>query len=148
VQAALNSLPFVLGLADPSTGAGPISVTSSNPSGPATTYTVTFGGALAGFEFGAMTVNTSVPIISSANGASESGSTATITTAVAHGFGGGQTVTVANVGVAGYNGTFTITAVTVAGVGGQTVNSFSYTAGSTGLAASGNGTAFVPAVTV
>ena len=56
VAAALNRLPFVMGLADPATGAGPISVSSSTPAGPATTYTLTFGGALAGYNWGVVTV--------------------------------------------------------------------------------------------
>src|SRR5262249_17516341 len=42
--------------------------------------------------------------------ATESGTTATITTAVRHNFSVGQQVTVSNVSVGGYNGTFAITA--------------------------------------
>ena len=46
-----------------------------------------------------------------APGATESGTTVTISTAAAHGRSVGDVVTIAGVGVAGYNGTFTITAV-------------------------------------
>src|SRR5262249_22316371 len=67
-------------------------------------------------------------------GASESGPTVTITATAAHGYAGGQSVIIAGVGVGGYNGTFTITNV-------PSGTSFKYTAGSSGLANSGGGTA-------
>jgi autotransporter-associated beta strand protein len=76
----------------------------------------------------------SASIASSPNGATESGSTVTITTAADHGFSVGQTVQIAGVGVAGYNGSFTITSV-------PSPTSFTYTAVQSGLAASGGGTA-------
>jgi hypothetical protein len=66
-------------------------------------------------------------------GASETGNTATITTAAANSFTVGQSVIVAGVDVAGYNGTFTITAVSV--------NTFSYADSYTALANAGGGTA-------
>ena len=46
VQAALNNLPAMQALS------GPITVTSSNPAGPATTYTLTFGGRTCRLESG------------------------------------------------------------------------------------------------
>ncbi|MBK9711260.1 MAG: hypothetical protein IPO81_08010 [Kouleothrix sp.] len=69
-----------------------------------------------------------------APGATENGTTVTIRTAAAHGRSVGDVVTIAGVGVSGYNGTFTITAV-------PTPRSFQYTAGASGLANSGGGTA-------
>ena len=67
-------------------------------------------------------------------GATESGTTVTITTTTAHNLSVGNQVTVASVGVAGYNGTFTVTAV-------PTTKTFQYTAATSGLANSGVGTA-------
>jgi hypothetical protein len=66
--------------------------------------------------------------------ATESGTTVTITTNLIHNRSVGDVVTIAGVGVAGYNGTFTITGI-------PTVRSFQYTAGASGLANSGGGTA-------
>ncbi len=66
-------------------------------------------------------------------GATESGTTATITTAGLNTYSVGEKVTIAGVGVAGYNGTKTITAVGA--------NTFSFTAASSGLGNSGGGTA-------
>ena len=77
---------------------------------------------------GGGTVTLAVP------GATESGTTVTISTAAAHGRSVGDVVVIASVGVAGYNGTVTITAV-------PTPRSFQYTAASSGLANSGGGTA-------
>ncbi len=74
-------------------------------------------------------------IAAAATGAIESGGTVTITTTAANNFAVGQSVTVAGVGLAGYDGTFTITAVTS--------TTFSYTDATTGLAASGGGTATI-----
>ncbi len=74
-------------------------------------------------------------IKASPGGATESHTTVTITTAAANTFAVGQQVTIAGVGVAGYNGTFTITAVNA------TKDTFTYTDTTTGLAASGGGTA-------
>jgi len=67
-------------------------------------------------------------------GATESGTTVTISTAAAHGRSVGDVVTISGVGVAGYNGTFTISAV-------PTPRTFQYTAAASGLADSGGGTA-------
>jgi hypothetical protein len=69
-----------------------------------------------------------------APGATETGATVTIRTAAAHNRSVGDIVTIAGVGVGGYNGTFTITAV-------PSPRSFQYTAGVSGLAPSGGGTA-------
>jgi len=69
----------------------------------------------------------------SITGASESGSTCTITTSGAHGFSPGQPVDISGVAVAGYNGFF-IVATT------PTSSSFTYINGTTGLAASSGGT--------
>jgi uncharacterized repeat protein (TIGR01451 family) len=80
-------------------------------------------------------------IAASPSGATESGSTVTITTVSAHGFLTGQSVTIAGVGVAGYNGPFTIASV-------PTPTTFTYTDTNTGLAASGGGTAAVPITTM
>jgi subtilisin-like proprotein convertase family protein len=76
----------------------------------------------------------------SPTGATETGTTVTITTTGVHNLVVGQSVKIAGVGVAGYNGTFTIT-------GTPTPNTFTYTAAA-GLASSGGGnvTAIVPAV--
>jgi len=68
------------------------------------------------------------------NGATESGTTVTLTTTVSHGFKTGQSVQVQNVGVSGYNGTFVIAST-------PTSTTLTYTANSSGLATSGGGTA-------
>jgi hypothetical protein len=67
-----------------------------------------------------------------APGASESGTTVTIRTSLAHGRSVGDWVTISGVGIAGYNGTFQITGV-------PTPRSFEYTAAASGLASSGGG---------
>ena len=67
-------------------------------------------------------------------GATESGTTVTITTTAAHGFKTGQTVQILAVPVGGYNGSFTIVSV-------PTTTTFTYTSTKTGLAASGGGAA-------
>ena len=77
----------------------------------------------------------STQTIASSSGATESGNTVTITTTAAHGFHVGQQVTISSVGVAGYNGTFAI-----ASVGSTT---FTYINPTSGLAASGGGSASV-----
>jgi hypothetical protein len=77
---------------------------------------------------GGGTVTLAVP------GATESGTTVTISTAAPHGRSVGDVVTIASVGVSGYNGTFTITAV-------PSSRTFQYTAAASGLANSGGGTA-------
>jgi hypothetical protein len=78
-----------------------------------------------------------IGIAASPTGATESGTTVTITTTAPHGFIVGQKVTIAGVGVGGYdsppNTQFTITAVTA--------TTFQYTASASGLANSGGGTA-------
>ncbi len=72
--------------------------------------------------------------IAATNGATESGTTVTITTTAANGFKVGQEVQVLGVPVSGYNGQYAITAT-------PTTTSFTYTATTSGLAASGGGTA-------
>jgi predicted outer membrane repeat protein len=79
-------------------------------------------------------VHSTYAAVAATNGATESGTTATVTTAAPHGFRVGQMVSVTGVGVAGYNGTYTITAT-------PTPTTFTYTAATAGLAASGGGTA-------
>lgn len=68
------------------------------------------------------------------NGATESGTTVTITTTAAHGFKVGQEVQVLGVGVSGYNGQFAIASV-------PSTTTFTYSAGSSGLKSSGGGSA-------
>lgn len=68
------------------------------------------------------------------NGATESGTTVTITTTKTHGFKTGQEVQVLNVPVSGYNGQFAITGI-------PSTTTFTYTATKSGLAASGGGAA-------
>lgn len=82
-----------------------------------------------------------VAIAASPSGATQSGYLVTITTGVAHGLSAGQTVTVSGVGVAGYNGTFSV-------IGVPSSTQFTYVAGTTGLAASGGGTAASATVTI
>ena len=86
--------------------------------------------------------------IAGSGGATESGNTVTITTTLAHGFSVGQTVTIAGVGLSGYNGTFTITTVPPSPAISGSPTTFTYTDPTSGLAASGGGTANVPAVNV
>jgi CxxC motif-containing protein (DUF1111 family) len=73
-------------------------------------------------------------IAPSPSGATESGTTVTITTNAPHQFSVGQLVQIESVGVSGYNGTFTITKL-------PSTTTFTYTAASSGLAASGGGNA-------
>jgi hypothetical protein len=87
-------------------------------------------------QFQAMDVGTAFTIAASPTGATESGSTVTITTTAPCSITAGQLVVIAGVGVAGYNGSFY--ANTACGGG----SSFTYTAaGTSGLAGSGAGTA-------
>src|SRR5205823_4958220 len=74
-------------------------------------------------------------IVSSPTGATESGSTVTITTTAAHGFSDGQTVLIAGVGDSRYTGVYIIT--------GHTATTFTYTHNITSLPASGGGTVTV-----
>jgi hypothetical protein len=68
------------------------------------------------------------------NGATESGTTVTITTAAQHKFSVGQYAMINSVGVSGYNGTFQIVSI-------PSKTTFTYTATVSGLADSGGGTA-------
>jgi CSLREA domain-containing protein len=78
--------------------------------------------------------------INADNGATEAANTVTITTTPALGIETGDSVTITGVGVAGYNGTFTVT--------GVSSSSFTYTDGTSGLEASGGGTASFGSSTV
>ena len=83
----------------------------------------------------------SVNLLASPNGASESGSTVTLTGNGGNPWNGylvGQGITVSGVGVAGYNGNFT-----VASVSGTHLT---YTDSTTGLANSGGGTVVISAI--
>lgn len=74
----------------------------------------------------------------SVNGLTESGTTVTVTLGSPHGLTigtSGQTITIAGAGVSGYNTSPTTTIVSVTGA-----YTFTYTAGSSGLANSGGGT--------
>jgi CxxC motif-containing protein (DUF1111 family) len=73
-------------------------------------------------------------IASSPTGATESGTTVTITTTQPNMFSVGQNVQIEDVSVSGYNGTFVITKL-------PSPTTFTYTALSSGLAASGGGNA-------
>ncbi|MGA7218231.1 MAG: di-heme oxidoredictase family protein [Candidatus Sulfotelmatobacter sp.] len=73
-------------------------------------------------------------IAASPTGAVESGTTVTITTTAAHHFAVGQTVQVLSVPVSGYNGQFTIVSI-------PSTTTFTYTAATKSLAASGGGAA-------
>ncbi|HTW30990.1 MAG TPA: di-heme oxidoredictase family protein [Candidatus Sulfotelmatobacter sp.] len=68
------------------------------------------------------------------DGATESGTTVTITTTAVHGFNPGQYAQILNVPVSGYNGVFQIVSV-------PTTTSFTYTNTVSGLATSSGGTA-------
>jgi hypothetical protein len=78
--------------------------------------------------------STAVGIAASPNGATESGTTVTITTTAAHGMVAGQQVTIAGVTNTSYNGTYTI-------VSAPTATTFTYTSASSGLTGSGAGSA-------
>jgi hypothetical protein len=73
-------------------------------------------------------------IAASPTGAIEVGTTVTITTTAAHGMVAGQQVTIAGVGNASFNGTYTILTA-------PTSTTFTYTSASSGLTASGAGSA-------
>ncbi len=125
-------------------------VTLSNPSSGATLSNTTATGTIlsannppavtignASFLEGAKgTIQAGATIAAAPNGATESGSTVTITTTTAHTFQPGQVVQIAGVPVSGYDGIFTIVSV-------PTPTTFTYTDATTGLAASGGGTADV-----
>lgn len=75
-------------------------------------------------------------IIAPPNGATEAGSTVTITTSVPHDFAPLSWVVIGGVGVAAYNGTFQVVSV-------PTPNTFTYVNAAVGLANSGGGNAVV-----
>ena len=84
--------------------------------------------------FGTLPACNVMIIAPSPTGATESGTTVTITTNAAHLFSVGQMAQIQSVGVSGYNGTFTILSI-------PSSTTFTYTAASSGLAASGGGNA-------
>ena len=85
----------------------------------------------------AATIASNLPATIRSTGATESGTTVTITMASGTTLPGtlkvGSSVTIAGVGVAGYNGTFTVASV-------PSATTFTYTNPTSGLANSGNGT--------
>jgi len=83
--------------------------------------------------FGTLPGCDQMTIAASPTGATESGTTVTITTTTSHGFKAGQIAQVSGVGVSAYNGTFTIVKV-------PSTTTFTYTTTS-GLKASGGGVA-------
>ena len=99
------------------------------------TCSVNSGDALPGI----CPVSATVAIAASPTGATESGTTVTITTTATNNFITGQLVQVASVAVAGYNGTFTVSGPAAAGMPNGTT--FTYTDSTSGLAASGGGAA-------
>jgi CxxC motif-containing protein (DUF1111 family) len=80
------------------------------------------------------TLPTCNQMVIASNGATESGTTVTITTTAAHGFKVGQEAQILNVPVSGYNGQFSIKSI-------PSTTTFTYTATKSGLAASGGGVA-------
>lgn len=76
---------------------------------------------------------TASAILAAPTGATQSGTTVTITTASAHNLSVGQLVTISGVGVSGYNGTYAIASV-------PSATTFTYTAALTSLTPSGGGT--------
>jgi phage tail sheath protein FI len=82
----------------------------------------------------------SVAISAAPAGATEAANVVTITTAAPHGFNPGDTVTIAGVAVPGYNGTIVVATVTA--------TTFTYNNPTTGLAASGGGTAARPTINI
>jgi uncharacterized repeat protein (TIGR01451 family) len=106
---------------------------------PVPTATATFNaGGTGGLGSAHATVDQAVVPVDSnlIAGATESGTTATITTVGAHNFIAGNVVTISGVGVNGYNGTFTITSV-------NPPTQFSYTANTSGLGNSSGGSASI-----
>jgi hypothetical protein len=101
------------------------------------TWTVTAVPSSRSFQYsnptGGLATSGGGTVTLTAPGATESGTTVTFRTALAHGRSVGDVVTVSGVGVAAYNGTYTITAV-------PSPRSFEVTHGTAGLANSGGGT--------
>jgi CxxC motif-containing protein (DUF1111 family) len=83
--------------------------------------------------FGTLPGCNQVTIAASPGGATESGTTVTITTATDHGFSVGQTAQVLAVGVSAYNGQWTIASI-------PSKTTFTYTVTTKSLKASGGGT--------
>jgi hypothetical protein len=84
--------------------------------------------------FGTLPACNLMTIASSPSGATESGTTVTITTTQPHQFSVGQNAQIESVSVSGYNGTFPIVSI-------PSPTTFTYTASTSGLAASGGGNA-------
>jgi hypothetical protein len=85
-------------------------------------------------QFGTLPYCSERTIAGAPTGATESGTTVTITTTAPHQFSAGQNAQVLSVPVSGYNGTFSILTV-------PTSTTFTYTALQSGLVASGGGNA-------
>jgi uncharacterized repeat protein (TIGR01451 family) len=102
------------------------------------TATATFnGGSTSGLGSANATIDQAVVPVNSnlIASATESTTTVTITTVGVHGYSTGEFVSISGVGVAGYNGNFFPVTST------PTTTTFTYTAGTSGLAASSGGTA-------
>jgi CxxC motif-containing protein (DUF1111 family) len=86
-------------------------------------------------QFDTLTGCSTMMVAASPAGATESGTTVTITTTAPHNFQVGQTVTVAGVAVSAYNGAFSLLTI-------PSSTTFTYTDTGSALAASGGGSAF------
>lgn len=86
-------------------------------------------------QFDTLTGCSTMLVAASPAGATESGTTVTITTTAPHNFQLGQTITIAGVGVAGYNGAFALLSI-------PSSTTFTYASSLSGLASSGAGSAF------
>ena len=121
-----------------------VTIRTNNPHGLVVGEIVTIAGvAVPGYNGTYMVLSVPSPTTftykATATGLAPSGggtvsiSIVTVTTTGPHNLVAGETVEIGGVGVAGYNGNFTILSV-------PTPNSFTYTVGTAGLAASGGGT--------
>ncbi|HVG91554.1 MAG TPA: hypothetical protein VNB54_08690, partial [Alphaproteobacteria bacterium] len=109
---------------------------------PVPTATATFNaGGTSGFGTANATVDQAVVPVNSnlIASATESGTTATITTVGAHGYSTGEFVRISGVGVAGYNSSPATQVFTILST--PTATTFTYTANASGLGASSGGTA-------
>jgi hypothetical protein len=86
-------------------------------------------------QFDTLTGCSAMIVAGSPTGATESGTTVTITTTAPHNFQVGQTITLSGIGVSGYNGAFALLTI-------PSSTTFTYTNTRSGLAASGGGSAF------
>ena len=86
-------------------------------------------------QFDTLTGCSAMTVGASPTGATESGTTVTITTTAPHNFQVGQTITLSGVGISGYNGAFALLTI-------PSSTTFTYTNTRSGLAGSGGGSAF------